>query len=174
MFNMLVTTHRHMETEAREEITFLLGEFGDNAPEISCSGLSGLLTCKTSLDPLEVVQKIKKIVQDDPWKVRYVLRLIPIDIVVNTDLLDIKNAAKELANSIGKNETFRITVEKRRSNIHSNEIIETIATVIDRKVSLEKHDWVVLVQVIGKDTGISVIKPDHIFSAVKVKRESPQ
>jgi len=171
---MLVTTFRHMETEARDEINFLLEEFGDNAPEIKYSGLSGLLTCKTSLDPLEVVQKIKKIVQDDPWKVRYVLRLIPIDMVVNTDLVDIKNATKDLADRMGRNETFRITVEKRRSNIHSSEIIEAIATVIDRKVSLEKHDWVILVEVVDKETGISVIKPDHIFSAVKEKRESPQ
>ncbi len=171
---MLVTTHRHMETEAREEINLLLEEFGDNVSEINNSGLSGLLTCKTSLDPLDVVQKIKKIVQDDPWKVRYVLRLIPIDIVVNTDLIDIKNAAKDLANRIDQSQTFRVTVEKRSSKIHSNEIIEAIATVIDRKVSLEKHDWVILVEVIGKETGVSVIKPENIFSAVKVKRESPQ
>ncbi|MGH9922726.1 MAG: THUMP domain-containing protein, partial [Nitrososphaerales archaeon] len=120
-----------METEAREEINLLLEEFGDNVPEINNSGLSGLLTCKTSLDPLDVVQKIKKIVQDDPWKVRYVLRLIPIDIVVNTDLIDIKNAAKDLANRIDQSQTFRVTVEKRSSKIHSNEIIEAIATVID-------------------------------------------
>ncbi len=171
---MLVTTHRHMEPEAREEINFLLKEFGDESSEINYSGLSGLLTCKTSLDPLEVVEKIKKIVQDDPWKVRYVLRLIPVNVVVNTDLMDIKDAAKDLANRIGRNETFRITVEKRSSNIHSNEIIEAIATVIDRKVSLEKHDWVILVEVIGKETGVSVMKPENIFSAVKVKRESPQ
>jgi tRNA acetyltransferase TAN1 len=171
---MLVTTFRHMETEAREEISFLLEEFGDNAPEINNSGLSGLLTCKTSLDPVEVVQKIKKMVQDDPWKVRYVLRLIPIDIVVNTDVIDIKNAAKDLATRISGNETFRVTVEKRSSNLHSNEIIEAIATVIDRKVSLEKHDWVILVEVIGKETGVSVIKPENIFSAIKIKRESPQ
>ncbi len=171
---MLITTYRHMEAEAHEEINFLLEEFGDNVPMINNSGLSGLLTCKTSLDPLEVVQKIKKIVQDDPWKVRYVLRLIPINIVVNTDLIDIKNAAKDLANRIDRNETFRVTVEKRSSKIHSNEIIEAIATVIDRKVSLEKHDWVILVEVIGKETGVSIIKPENIFSAVKMKRESPE
>jgi len=173
MFNLLVTTYRHMEPEAREEIGSLLGEFGDNMPEINYTGLSGLLTCKTNIDPLEVVQKIKKIVQDDPWKIRYVLRLIPIDIVVNTDLVDIKNAAKDLATKISENETFRVTVEKRRSDIHSNEIIEAIAAVVDRKVNLEKHDWVVLVEVIDKETGVSVLKPEYIFSAVKVKRESP-
>jgi len=174
MFNLLVTTHRFMETEAGTEINALLGEIGDKGPEISYTGVSGLLTCKTNLDPLEVIQKIKKNVQDEPWKVRYVLRLIPIDTVVNTDIVDITNAAKNLATRIKEDETFRVTVEKRRSEIKSMEIIEAVAAVIDRKVSLEKQDWIVLIEVVGKETGISVIKPDSIFSAVKVKRGLPQ
>jgi len=174
MFNLLVTTYRFMETEAGAEINALLGEIGDKEPEISYTDVSGLLTCRTNLDPLEAVQKIKKVVQDEPWKVRYVLRLIPIDIVVNTDVVDIKDAAKNLASRIKENETFRVTVEKRRSDIQSMETIEAVAGVIDRKVSLEKQDWVVLIEVVGKETGISVIKPDNIFSAVKVKRGSPQ
>jgi len=174
MFNLLVTTYRHMETEAGAEINVLLGEMGDKASEISYTDVSGLLTCKTNLDPLQVIQKIKKIVHDEPWKVRYVLRLVPIDIVVNTDLVDIKNAAQGLAARIKENETFRVTVEKRWSSIRSMEVVEAVAGVIDRKVSLEEHDWVVLIEVVGKETGISVIKPEDTFSAVKVKRESPQ
>jgi len=174
MFNMLLTTYRHMESEAGAEVSHLLGEIGDKAPEIRHTGVSGLLTCKTNLDPLEVTQKIKKIVQDEPWKVRYVLRLIPIDIVVNTDIVDIKNAVVDLAARIKESETFRVTVEKRRSNIKTTEIIEAVAGVIDRKVSLERQDWVVLIEVVGRETGVSVIKPDNIFSTVKVKRESPQ
>jgi len=174
MFNLLVTTYRHMESEAGAEISSLLEEVGDKGSEISHTGVSGLLACRTNLDPLETVQKIMKIVQDEPWKVRYVLRLIPIDIVVNTDVVDIKNAAVNLATRIKENETFRVTVEKRRHNIRSMEIIEAVAGAIDRKVSLERQDWIVLIEVVGKETGISVIKPDNIFSAVKVKRESPQ
>ena len=174
MFNLLVTTYRHMESEAGAEISALLGEIGDEGSEISYTGVSGLLACKTNLDPLEVTQKIKNIVQDEPWKVRYVLRLIPIDIVVNTDVVDIKNAVVNLAVRINESETFRVTVEKRRSNIKSMEIIEAVAGVIDRKVSLGRQDWLVLIEVVGKETGISVIKPDNIFSAVKVKRGSPQ
>jgi len=173
MFNLLVTTHRFMETEAGAEINALLGEIGDTEPEISYTGVSGLLTCKTNLDPLEAIQKIKKNVQDDPWKMRYVLRLIPIDTVVNTDIVDITNTAKNLAAKIKEDETFRVTVEKRRSEIKSMEIIEAVAGVIDRKVSLEKQDWIVLIEVVGKETGISVIKPDSVFSAVKVKRGLP-
>ncbi len=172
MFNLLVTTYRHMENEAGAEISALLREIGEKGPEISYTSVSGLLTCKTELDPLEAIQKIKKIVQDEPWKVRYILRLIPIDTLVNTDVDDIKNAVQSLAIRIKENETFRVTVEKRRSSIKSMEIIEAVAAVVDRKVSLERQDWVVLIEIVGKETGVSVIKPENIFSTVKVKRGS--
>lgn len=172
MLNLLVTTYRHMESEAGAEISTLLGEIGDKEPEISYTGVSGLLACTTELDPLGAIQKIKKIVQDEPWKVRYILRLIPIDTVVTTDVDDIKNAVKSLAARIKENETFRVTVEKRRSSIKSMEIIEVIASIVDRKVSLERQDWVVLIEIVGKETGVSVIKPENVFSAVKVKRGS--
>ncbi len=174
MFNLLVTTYRHMESEAGAEISALLKEIGDKGPEVSYTAVSGLLTCKTELDPLDAVQRIKKIVQDEPWKVRYVLRLIPIDIVVNTDIDDIKNAVQNLVARIKENETFRVTVEKRRSSIGSMETLEAVAALVNRKVSLERQDWVVLIEVVGKETGVSVIKPENVFSAVKVKRGSPQ
>ncbi|MFQ5920835.1 MAG: THUMP domain-containing protein [Nitrososphaerales archaeon] len=173
-FNLLVTTYRHMESEAVTEINFLLAEVGDERPDVSYTGVSGLLTCRTNLDPLEAIERIKKIVQEDPWKVRYVLRLIPVDRVVNTDIQEIKETVKELAERIGAGETFRITVEKRRSGIHSADIIKEVASLIDRKVSLEQQDWLVLIEVVGRETGISVIRPDNIFSAVKVKRELPE
>lgn len=173
MFNLLVTTHRNMETEASSEMHALLAELGDEGSEIDYTNVSGLLTARTNLEPLEVVQKIRKMVLDEPWKLRYVLRLIPIEVVVNTDLDSIKDTALKLASRIKDNETFRVTVEKRRSDIPSTDIIEAVASVIDREVSLKEQDWIVLVEIIGKETGISVIKPDSIFSAVKVKRESP-
>jgi tRNA acetyltransferase TAN1 len=174
MFNLIVTTYRHMESEAEDEIAALLKDFGDNSPVVRKTVLHGLLTCMTSVDPLEVVEKVRKIVQQDPWKVHYVLRLIPVERVVNTNTDEIRDAAKDLAQRIMGNETFRVTVEKRRSDIESMEIVKAVAEVIDRKVDLEKYDWVVLVEIIGKEAGISVLKPEGIFSAVKGKRESPE
>lgn len=173
MFNMIVTTRRHMEDEADSEIIALLGEIGDNSPIVKHTGLSGLLTCTTKLDPLVVVKKIRSILQENPWRLRYILRLIPVDIVVDTDIVDIKNTAENLSKKIMPNETFRITVEKRQSDIESMEIVKEIADVIERKVSLDKQDWVVLVEVIGNETGVSVLRPESIFSAVKEKRASP-
>ncbi len=172
MFNLIVTTFRHMESEAGSEIHSLLVEMGDPQPEINHTTVSGLLTAKTSLEPHEVIRNIRKIVQDEPWNIRYVQRLIPVDMVVNADIDDIKDAVSKLASRIGERETFRITVEKRHSNIASSDIIKTIANIIDQKVSLEVQDWVVLIEIIGEDAAVSVIRPDAIFSAVKIKRES--
>lgn len=170
MFNLIVTTYRNMESEAAAELNVLLGEAGDDKPEISYTGLAGLLTCSTCLEPLELVPKIRKMAADDPWKVRYVLRLIPVEVVVSTDINEIREAASKLAARIGEGQTFRVTVKKRRSGIHTKEIIDAVAGIIDRKVSLDSQDWVVLVEVIGDKTGVSVVKPESIFSSVKTKR----
>jgi len=174
MFNLLITTFRNMEGEAAAEINALLAEAGDERPDVSYTEVSGLLTCTTSLDPQEAIERIRKITQEDPWRVRYVLRLIPVQKVVKTDLEVIKNTALELAGRIGESETYRISVEKRRSHLHSADIIDAVAPLIDRKVSLEEQDWVVLIEIVGNNTGISVLKPSSIFSAVKTKRGSPE
>jgi tRNA acetyltransferase TAN1 len=91
---------------------------------------------------------------------------------VYTESENIKNAAKKLALKIQSGNTFRITVERRHTLINSSDIISTIAKEIDNKVDLENPDWVVLVQVVGRQTGISVIKPNQIFRSVVEKRNN--
>lgn len=172
MFNLVVTTFRHMETEASSEMYSLLDEIGDKEPVINYTKVSGLLTAKTNMNPYEVVTKIKKIIQDDPWKIRYIQRLIPVDIVVNTDINEIKEAVGKLVSRIKEDETFRITIEKRHSKLSSSDIIRDVASMIDRKVSLDVQDWIVLIEIIAENTGVSIVRPDHIFSSVKIKRES--
>ena len=54
--------------------------------------------------------------------------------------------------------------------MRSSEIIAKVASEIDNKVDLENPDWIVLVEIIGKLVGISVLRPDEIFSSVIEKR----
>ena len=54
----------------------------------------------------------------------------------------------------------------------SSEVIAAIAKEIDNKVDLENPNWVVLVEIVGRWTGISVLKPNQIFSSVVEKRNS--
>ena len=168
-FNLLVTTTRGNEDNACSEIWYLLKEIGDEKAEVDRTGVSGLIAAKTSLNPFEVIVKLREILKERPYEFRYSLRIIPIEKVVKTRLEEIEKAAEEFAPKIGENETFRITVEKRFTEISTKDVIEAAASKIERKVNLEKPDKIMLIEIIGGLTGISVIKPNDIISVSKEK-----
>ena len=74
---------------------------------------------------------------------------------------------KRFGAKIGKNETFRATVEKRFTETPSRDIIEAAATSIGRKVNLNRPDKTLLIEVVGGLTGLSLIKTDDILAVVK-------
>ncbi len=166
-FNLLVTTARGSEEDACSEIWYLMGEIGDAALKVERTGITGLIAAKTVLDPLEVVEKFRQILKERPYEFRYSLRIIPIEKVVRTDLDEIQRATVELSSKIAQNESFRVTVEKRFSSTPTKVIIEAAATVIEHRVDLNHPDKIVLIEVVGGLTGISILKPNEILSAVK-------
>lgn len=168
-FNLLVTTTRGNEDNACSEIWYLLKEIGEEKAEVDKTGVSGLIAAKTSLNPFEVIKKFREILRERPYEFRYSLRIIPIEKVVKTRLEEIAKTAEELAPKIGENETFRVTVEKRFTEISTKDVIEAAASKIERKVNLEKPDKILLIEIVGGLTGISVIKPEDIISVSKEK-----
>lgn len=170
-FNLIVSTFRFREEDAADEMLDLLDVFGDSEAEAEITDVTGLILARTTMNPVQVVEKLKEVVALEPWEVRYILRVLPIEKIVAPELEDIQGAAGELAAArIGQDESFRVTVEKRHSHLHSAEIIDYVAEAVRRKVSLESPDWVVLVEIIGKYAGLSVVRPGQIFSSVVEKR----
>ena len=169
-FNLLATTSRGNERQMCNEMLYLLKEeIGDPAPTAAKTGVRGLIAAKTTLDPCTVIAKFRAILQERPYEFRYALRIIPIEKVVRTDLDEIKRVATEFAAEIGENETFRVSVEKRFTTIHSRDFIEAAATSIQRKANLDNPDKVLLIEVIGGLTGMSLIKPSDILAVLKEK-----
>ena len=169
-FNLLATTARGNERQMIYEILYLLKEMlGDQTAEASKTGVRGLIAARTALNPCDVIDKFKAILHERPYEFRYSLRIIPVEKVVATELEAIGVAATELAANIGENESFRITVEKRFTTLHARDIVEAVATRIDRRVDLDNPDKVLLIEVVGKLTGISLIKPDLVLSVQKEK-----
>jgi tRNA acetyltransferase TAN1 len=166
-FNLLVTTSRGSEEDACSEIWFLIGEMGDREVKVDKTGIRGLIAARTVLDPFNVIDKLRIILKERPYEFRYTLRVIPIEKVVRTDLDEIRRSVMELGGRIGENETFRVTVEKRFTSIHTRDIIEAAAANIQHKVNLARPDKIVLIEVVGGFTGISVIKPEDTISVVK-------
>jgi len=168
-FNLIVSCARGLETDACSEIWFLLGEIGDRESIVEKTEISGLIVAKTSLDPFKAVQKLREMLKKAPAEFRYTLKVIPIEIVVPTRLDLIEQAAAELSTKIGEKESFRVTVEKRHTELSTRDIIEAAAKRVNRKVNLERPDKILLIEVMGGVTGISVIKPQDILSVVKEK-----
>ncbi len=168
--NLIVTCARHLEDETSEEIKDILDKFGDPEPSITISNMPGILTVSTKLDPMQIVKKIHEMILDEPWSVRYCLRIIPIQIIVETTLNGIEKETQPLISKINKEETYRISIEKRNSDISSQELIEKIASKIKNKVSLENPDKIILIETLGEKTGISVLENSDILSVEKLKR----
>lgn len=108
--------------------------------------------------------------RSEPFKVRSIMRIIPVDRVVDTKIEEIVKAVKELAAAIGPGETFRITIEARDSPYQDRKLIDAIADVVDRKVSLDSPDKVVLLEIFGEYSGVSVISPNDVVSIMRLKR----
>ena len=170
MMNLIITCARHLEEETEEELRDILDELGDSEIEVSISDMSGILTAQTKLDPIEVVKKMKEILLDQPWSIRYCLRIIPIQKVIETKIETIEMTISSISNQILDGETYRILIEKRNSEISSKEIITKIAHEIKNKVSLDFPDKIILIEVLGGMTGISILKEADILSIEKTKR----
>lgn len=169
-FNLLVSTSRGNERQMCSELDYLLKELtGDPEPVVAKTGIRGLVVAKTTLNPFDVIGKFRSILQERPYEFRYALRIMPIERVLPTNLDEIKKAATELAAKIGEKETFRVTVEKRFTILHAKDVVVAVAEGINRKVDLEHPDKVLLIEVLGGLTGISLISPPDLLAVLKEK-----
>ncbi len=169
-FNLLATTARGNERAMCNEILYLLkDELGDAQAQAVKTKIRGLIVAKTALDPCAVIEKFYAILKERPYEFRYALRILPIQKVVPTDLEEIKKATAELATKIGENESFRVTVEKRFTTLHTKDLIEAAAGDITRKADLENPDKILLIEVLGALTGLALLKPTDILAVIKEK-----
>jgi len=170
--NLIITCARNLESETKNEIGKILDELGDQEPEILNVGMRGILMVNTVIEPSKIIDYVKNKMIEEPWLIRYCLRIIPIQMITETEIDKIKQNVIKLKDTIQKNDSYRITIEKRNTSISSNEIITEIAKIFPNKVSLNQPDWIILIEILGNETGISILKNDGMFSLDKAKRMS--
>lgn len=168
--NFILTCPRNFEEYAKNEMKKILKEMNDEEPEIEISKYPGILTISTKIGTKEIIESIKEKVLNEPWSIRYCLRIIPIQEFIETDMGKILKTVPKIIGVIGSDDNYRITVEKRDSNLSGREIINEIAKTIPNKVSLDNPNWIILIEIIGEKTGMSVIRENSILSLPKVKR----
>jgi tRNA acetyltransferase TAN1 len=171
-FNIIASTFKYGEEDAREELLGLLELLGDHQPYAEITEINGIVVAYTNLGVFQVVDSLRRLVKNEPWQVRYILRLIPIELMVRTKLEDIANAVKSLTPKMHPQDRFRITIEKRHTILSPADIIATLASKIDNRVQLKNPDWIVLVEILGAFAGVSILRSDQIFRSVIEKRNS--
>ena len=171
IFNLIVSTYRHRELDAQNELHFILKMFGDHHPTSQVTNVSGLLTARTTLDPFQVIERVKGLIHEEPWNIRFILRMIPIEISFFINgIHPIREAATKLSSKMHASDTFRITVERRATAMTSSELISNLGSTFNNIVDLENPHWIVLVEIIGKIGGVSIVRPYDIFSAIRESR----
>ena len=169
--NLIVTSQKGNEAKASAEFKEIALQHGLRKLHIEKSDFDGVLEVDAE-DSRSFVAFLREYVRSEPFRVHFVQRVIPVDMVVDTDLDQIKEGAGQLGSQIAKSESFKIDIDERDSPYSRRELIDAIADVVDRKVNLESPDMVIQVEVLGEYTALSVARPDEIISITKLKRSA--
>ncbi len=170
-FNLLISTPRYNEMEAKSELWFTLFICGDKYPIISGIPFPGLITAFTNLDIKKVISHIKKILQKNPQYFQFILKIVPINFICETDVKVIKYIIdKNYRNFIKKKDTFRITLKRRHhESIERSNFIDSIGKNIKNKVDLNNPDKIVRIEILGNICGISFLEKGDIIKNNNIK-----
>ena len=159
-----------MELETIDEVTKLLNEFGDSEPKIFKTNFSGIIKIETVIELFQLVEKFRSKIENEPWELRYCSRIIPIQKTCQTDIVSIKENVAKLIDCVKPNETYKVSLERRDSELTRNEIISSITSLLSNNVSLEMPDWEIIIQILSDVTGVSIMPKNSILSISKIKR----
>ena len=166
-YNMLATTDQLSVSQACSELWMGLRAAGDPEPRVNRSRIKGLIVARTSMDPVEAIRGLRAYLASDPERLGSVYRVMPVQMWAETSVERVVDAVKTLAGVMGPVDSFRVTLEKRRTQLRSLEVIDAVASAIELRVDLEQPDWVVCVEVVGDETGVSVVRPRDILNVQK-------
>jgi tRNA acetyltransferase TAN1 len=151
-------------------VQYFIGDLlEDSGLGVSITRISGLITCKTTLNPFDVVRSLREFAVENPYQFRFAIRFTPLELCVESTIEKIAEAASQLLPRIDEDETFRVTVRRRHTTMENMEIVKAVAEMIPRKVDLENPDRTLWVEVVAELTGVSVLLPDDILSIMTMR-----
>lgn len=154
---LLVTVPTGREGDASLELEWALGEV-----MIRRTDWKGVLLAETPLPREEVLRRLGE------FETQSIFRVIPIDELVRSEENEIVEKAAEIARKrIKAGESFAVRCRKRGSRIKSAKGIEiTLGARIKEEtgavVNLSLPMWYVLIEVLGRKTGIAVVRAEEM------------
>jgi tRNA(Ser,Leu) C12 N-acetylase TAN1 len=163
-FNLLVSCSPRGHAAARGEVLKLLRFLGDDEPVVAHTAARGIVGARTTLDPRLVVEELRALLAHHPRLLQHTCKWVPIDLWTSSDLDSMRTAVWQLKDRIASGETWRMSVEKRRHGVHTQEIVEALAPLVTAKVDLHHPQRILRVDIIGPFAGLSVLRPAEILS----------
>jgi tRNA acetyltransferase TAN1 len=167
-YNLLISYRFSEYDEARNEVIELLKIIGDDTPTVEKTDVKGIIGVNTVIESRAVVSRIRAIFREDPTRVTHAVKWVPVDSWCNSELETMLEYVRSLKDKISEDETWAMDLEKRKyPDHHTYEIVTRLSEPFKQKVNLKKPDKYLRIDIIGEQAGISVLKPDEIFSIAR-------
>jgi tRNA acetyltransferase TAN1 len=169
--DLLVSYKFSHYSRARPEIIRILKRFGDPDPWVEKTAVIGIAVVHSCLDNREIIKRCRALWESEPLNsFEFAIKWVPVDYWCATELTAMKDVIdNKIKQWIEKNQTWGMQVHKRRwQQYHTIEITGFLAADIDLKVDLSHPEWIVWVDVVGRQTAISLLKQQDIFSLGQV------
>jgi tRNA acetyltransferase TAN1 len=144
-----------------------LRAIGDPEPRVNRTNIKGVIQGFTNLDPVEAIYLMREHMRKIPERYDKLFRIMPILSWVETNIEVIVKEVESQKKIMSADETFRVTLEKRRTDLRSLQVINPVAAVIENVVDLENPDWIILLEIMGKRTGVSIIRNKALLNIQK-------
>lgn len=151
---------------ARAEIFHVLRRLGEEHGEVERTSVDGIALARTVRDAREIVRGCRRLDQEG-YPFEFAIKWAPVDYWCATDLDRIRALLEErIRAQIGASERWGLQVARHRwDRYHTHEIIARLAPAIDRRVDLAHPDKLIRIDVLGRKTAVSILRPGDVFSA---------
>jgi tRNA acetyltransferase TAN1 len=169
---MLVGCPRDRERAARSEVQYFIGDLLEDAElKVANTHVSGLLACRTGLDPFEVIHRLTEMANENAYQFRFAIKFTPLERCVNSEIPEIVAAVEELSDKIDPNDSFRVTVRRRHTELESMEVVKAAASVVSRTVNLDDPDRTVWIEIVGEWAGVSILDQKRDILSIMTMRD---
>lgn len=180
---LLIGCKRNFEQAAASEIHFTLTEKLDipkSDVRLIKTRISGLVavSIKKVHDLIQIMDGLMKLEASESYflhclKIRPIMEITKIP---ENNFDSVRALLPQLIDNRDPASSYKLEIYKRHSQLNTVDIIGEIAPHIPFKVDLSNPDWILLVEIMTDQVGISTISPQYIFSTnlAKIKEDKSE
>src|SRR5512136_617072 len=131
-FNLVATTQRGNERGCAKELGMLSESLGFGGVRLKRTGYPGLVIGLAPGDPVALVRAMRPIAEEDPWDLRFLQKLTPVETTTEATTAQIAEAVAKLSCKVPEGKSFKVSINKRGCDIASQELIKATASKVDR------------------------------------------